>query len=204
MIAVLVEGATDVPFVRTLCAHAGVQTLEPFKGRDGKAAIDRDLAKWANAAKHSPYLIVRDLDQDAVCAPAWLSRHVPAGAGRWLAVRLAVRAVESWFLADAQTAAACLHVDISRIPPNPDALGDPKSALLELARKSTNATIRARVPAGPKDSRRVGPQYQQRLIEWSRSWRVEAAMQRSPSLRKAHVAIRRLGHEYARFLAGSG
>ncbi len=204
MIAVIVEGGTDVPYVRKLCAHAGVAIIEPLVIRGGKTSIDRDLSKWANAAKHSPYVILRDLDQDAACAPDWLSTNLPKGAGRWLVVRLAVRAVEAWFLADAQTAASCLHVDVSKLPDHPDAVEDPKATVVELARKSSNETIRRRVAPGPKDSRRVGSQYEQRLIEWSEGWRVEAAMRRSPSLRRAHAAIRRLGLAYDRFLEGAG
>jgi hypothetical protein len=204
VISVVVEGSTDVPYVKKLCVHAGVEFLEPFVVRRGKLGIDADLPKYANAAKSSPYLIVRDLDQDAACAPEWLAANAPKNGGRWLVLRLAVREVEAWFLADVETAAKCLRVNVSNVPVEPDALADPKATIVELARRSTKKSIREHVAPGPRDSRKVGPQYEQLLIEWADKWRVDVAIKRSPSLRHAHKAVQRVWRDYGKFVEGGG
>ncbi len=204
MISIVVEGSTDVPYVKKLCAHAGVEFFEPFIVRRGKPGIDADLPKYANAAKGSPYLIVRDLDQDAACAPEWLAANGPRNCGRWLVLRLAVREVEAWFLADAETAARCLRVNVSNVPTAPDALADPKATIVELARRSTKKSIREHVVPGTRDSRKVGPQYEQLLIEWADKWRVDVAMKRSRSLRHAHTAVQRVWRDYRTFVQGGG
>ncbi len=203
MISVVVEGTTDVPYVKKLCAGAGVECMEPFVVRRGKPGIDEDLPKYANAAKSSPYLIIRDLDQDAACAPEWLAANAPKTAGaRWLMLRLAVREVEAWFLADAEIAAKCLRVHISNVPLEPDSLPDPKRTLVELARRSTKKSIRDHVAPRPRDTRKVGPQYEQLLIEWADKWRVDVALKKSPSLRRAHKALERTWQDYSAFIAG--
>jgi hypothetical protein len=65
--------------VRRLCALAGIDILEPFIVRGGKVAIGRDLPKWANAAKHSPYVTVRDLERAERLSSASTSHGIAAG-----------------------------------------------------------------------------------------------------------------------------
>jgi hypothetical protein len=93
---VVVEGDTDEPFVRKLMVDAGLEVSMVY-GRRGKAAIDAGLMGFNNAAKGSPWVVFRDLDHDADCAPTFIQR-LKLQQSRWMVLRLAVREVESWAL----------------------------------------------------------------------------------------------------------
>jgi hypothetical protein len=90
------------------------------------------------------------------------------------------------------------------LPHDPDAITDAKSAVVEQARKATKRSIREQVAPGPKDKRRVGPGYEQLLIQWADKWRVDVALERSASLRKTRLALDRVWADYAKYLAGGG
>jgi hypothetical protein len=132
--------------------------------------------------------VVRDLDQDAACAGAWLEKERPATA-RYFLLRLAVRAVEAWFLADTETAARSLAVPRNRVPPRPDDEVDPKLSIVQLARRSTKPAIRNAIVPPPGWSRKVGPGYASWLLSASGDWDFAAAVARSPSLARAHRAL---------------
>lgn len=203
MISVVVEGDTDIPYVRKLCGHAGLDAYEPFIDRNGKSGIDATLPNWANAAKASPYLVLRDLDTDAGCAPEWIAEHAPKTVGKWFCLRIAVRAVEAWLLADATTLAKRLHIDETRVPRRPDDEADPKLTIVALARKSTKPAIRDGLVPRAGERRKVGPDYNGWLIDSGDTWSIERAMKRSPSLASAHRALVALRVAYQAFLEGA-
>ena len=57
-------------------------------------------------------------------------------AGPYFSLRLAVRAVEAWFLADVKAAAPALAVSERSLPAAPDEESDPKQTIVALARTS--------------------------------------------------------------------
>jgi len=79
---VIVEGPTDIPVVTALMRAAGWNDNQ-FKvmSANGKGAIDRGIKKYWEAARVLPYVIFRDLDQDAEGCPvtlrAQLVDHTP-------------------------------------------------------------------------------------------------------------------------------
>lgn len=106
-------------------------------------------------------------------------------------MRIAVRETEAWLLADRTRAAQWLGVPEARIPSDVEALPDPKQALIELARGSRLARIRADVV--PRGSARIGPGYVDQVREFCRElWRPETAARSSPSLLRClrHVRAR--------------
>ena len=126
MITVAVEGDTDVVFVSRLCEESGFAMRTPLVGRTGKGSLLEIIEGFARAGKGGPHLVVRDLDNDANCPGEWISRNAPKEAGPFFALRLAVRAVEAWFLADRDHAARSLRVAPNRIPNVPDNEPDPE------------------------------------------------------------------------------
>lgn len=192
MILVAVEGDTDVPFVIRLCASAGFDAVTPILSLGGKDELDKRIAGFAAAAGGFPHLVVRDLDVDAPCAAAWLSNHRPKRAGRYFCLRLAVRAIEAWFLADRDHAAAALRVPTSRLPLAPDDEKNPKQTLVNLARSSTKRAVRQAVVPASGASRIVGAGYSSWLLEAAEGWRVEHAAAASPSLGRAVIRLREL------------
>jgi hypothetical protein len=133
-------------------------------------------------------LIVRDLDQDATCAAELLAGKQPGG--HQGSVRIAVRAVEAWLLAD-PASAQWLGVAASALPREVEALEDPKQTLINLARRSRSAAIK--VDIVPTLSRSIGPGYVDQVRTFcATKWRPDVAAQRSDSLARLirHVRTR--------------
>ena len=126
IISAAVEGIVDEAVVRRLIAHAGGQTGDVY-GKNGKDELRQKIDGYNNAARHAPWVVLVDLDNDADCAPpirdAWLPVPAPH-----LCFRIAVREVEAWLMADAQTLARYLRVRRTRIPAEPENLARPKTS----------------------------------------------------------------------------
>jgi hypothetical protein len=190
-ISAAVEGIVDEAVVRRLIACAGGHP-GPIHGKNGKLALRQKINGYNNAARHTPWVVLVDLNSDADCAPRlrrdWLPTPDP-----WLCFRVAVREVEAWLMADAETLASYLRIPKSIIPPDPESLPDPKAAIVNLARQSRTRAIRADMVPRPGSRREVGSAYTSRLVEYaSEFWRPDVAAQRANSLRRAIHCLRRL------------
>jgi hypothetical protein len=157
----------------------------------GKTKLDPRLNGYNNAARYAPWVVIRDLDTEE-CAPVLVQRLLPAPA-EFMCFRVAVRAIESWLLADAANLAAYLRVRVGLVPGDPDALPNPKTALVTLANRSTARGIREDMVPRPGSGASIGPNYPARLIEFARDrWNPLAAAGTSPSLNRAIDRIREL------------
>ena len=176
-----VEGIVDEAILNRIFLGAGV-ALNRVYIAEGKANLLQRLSSYNHAARWQPWVVL--IDQDAPCAPAarerWLPEVEPA-----LCFRIAVRAVESWLLADPSTLAEFLRVPITQIPPQPEAVSDPKAAMVNLARRSRRSAIVQDMTPRPGSGRSVGPAYSSRLIEFaSQHWRPAVARENSDSLER--------------------
>ncbi len=180
----LVEGYIDRVIVRRVLEHVGLPCGNIY-GEQGKEYLLQRLPNYNQAAQFYPWLVVIDLDQDAQCAPEFVRRVLPKPA-KHMQLRVAVRAIEAWLLADAQHLAAFLGISKARFPANPDAEPDPKITLVNLARQSHRRKIREDIVPRPGSKAQVGPGYPGRLTEFvlgvKQAWRPEVAMRHSPSL----------------------
>lgn len=193
------EGDTDVPIVRKLAADAGFEIKAEIDCR-GKGPLMKRLSGYNAAAIGSPWFVLRDLDADAPCAAALVSA---LEASRWMCLRVAVREVEAWVLADAEGTARWLEIDVRRVPTSPDRLVDPTGEIVRLAALSRNAQVRKALVPRPGSGVRVGPRYEAALIAFGeRGWSLRRAVEHSDSLRRARAALRRMGSEWRRFLRG--
>lgn len=191
IITVAVEGPTDEAIAGKLIAHVGAQP-GPVYGKQGKPHLRQHVRGYNNAARHTPWLILVDLDREADCAPPLCQVWLPAPAP-WLCFRVVVRAVEAWLLADAETLSAFLGVAQSRIPGQPELLNDPKAAMVTLARASRRKAIREDMVPREGSGRPVGPAYSSRLIEFVAGyWRPDVAAARADSLARTIRCLRRL------------
>ena len=191
VLAAAVEGLIDEAVVRRLAKHVGME-VGPVHGKNGKGHLRQRIAGYNNAARISPWIVLVDLNRDAECAPplrdAWL--HQPATN---MCFRVAVREVESWLLADRGRLARFLRVPISRVPTTPEAIEDPKRALVELAARSRRRDIREDMVPRPGSGRTVGPAYASRLIEFvGTHWNPEVAAGSSDSLRRCLLRLREI------------
>lgn len=98
LVSIAVEGASDAAIMRRVCATAGIQVGAEFVAR-GKGNLDPRLGGYNNAARFSPWLVVRDLDHDADCAPTLVNQLLP-NCAPGMCFRVPVRSIEAWLLGD--------------------------------------------------------------------------------------------------------
>jgi hypothetical protein len=178
-----VEGPTDEVVLRRVVESRGA-ALGAAYGKNGKDSLRRQLHHYNQAANFSPWIVLVDLDQDAACAPSARAAWLTAPASH-MYFRIAVRAVESWLLADREALAAFLSISEAHIPTDPESLNNPKETLVNLARKSRRRAIRAEMTPRPGSGRPVGPPYTSRLIEYTQThWRSDVALNHADSLRR--------------------
>ncbi len=178
-ISAAVEGDPDEAVARKLAETVGLE-ISAVHGKKGKGYLDQKAAAFNAAARFGPWLILRDLDNDAPC-PGELVHRLLARPSRHMMLRIAVRSVESWVLADKDAFRRFMGIASARVPDRPDDLPNPKGTLVGLARTSRYSDM-APDPGAPNS---VGPAYNARLIEFIMlHWRPRVAARNSESLRR--------------------
>jgi hypothetical protein len=196
VVSAAVEGIVDEAVVRKLIVHAGARPGTIY-GKNGKAFLRKQINGYNNAARYSPWLVLVDLDRDAECAPPLRGEWIPDPA-QHLCFRVAVREIEAWLMADAETLALFLSVARSRLAGDPEQILEPKIEMVNLARHSRRREIREDMVPRERSGRQVGPAYASRLMEYVETrWRPEVAAQGAESLSRAIDCLRRLIQEPA-------
>ena len=190
----------DEVVLRSLIHHVGAQP-GGFYGKHGKQYLLKYMQAYVRAARLEPWVVMIDLDHDADCPiPVrrnWLLRggaheqNIPL-----LCFRIAIREVESWLLADRERIAEFLGVPPRWVTNEPEALDDPKGAIISLVARSRLKRLKSEMLPRPGSFRNVGPAYNSRLIQFVMNrrdgWRPEVAAHSSESLRRAIACLRRL------------
>ncbi|MGH8244991.1 MAG: hypothetical protein ACREUU_01005, partial [Gammaproteobacteria bacterium] len=128
-------------FVESSKSPAAVTKSGSHIARGGSGYLRKTIRGWNRAAQGVPFVVLTDLDQHE-CPAALLGAWLPEPRHANLVFRIAVREVEAWLLADVENLASFLKVRSSAIPRNPDAVLDPKGALIGAARRSRSAEVR--------------------------------------------------------------
>src|ERR1700690_163162 len=186
-----VEGLVDEVLVRRVCSFLGAKISQVY-GRQGKQHVLVRLAGYNHSARFRHWLILLDLDNDAECAPEAIAHWLPAPSPL-MCLRVAVREVESWLLADSERIARFLSISPAIVPADPDSLPDPKRTLVGLAARSRRRAIREDMVPVAGSGQAVGPAYTARLIEFiqngSSGWRPEVTAKNSQSLTRCVSSI---------------
>lgn len=158
--------------------------------RNGSGYLKSKVESWCQLAGQQVVLLLTDLDQidcPVALRNEWLgTRPVPDR----LLLRIAVREIESWVLAD-HDAMRKLIGDRGKLPPAPDELGDPKAFLLNMVRKYAPRDVKQDLLAERGAMASQGLGYNRRLVAWVKSdWSPDRAAARSPSLLRARQALR--------------
>ena len=158
--------------------------------RNGSGYLKSKVDSWRQLAGQQVVLLLTDLDQidcPVALRNEWLgTRPVPDR----LLLRIAVREIESWVLAD-HDAMRELVGDRGKLPPAPDELGDPKAFLLNMVRKYAPRDVKQDLLAERGAMASQGLGYNRRLVAWVKSdWSPDRAAARSPSLLRARQALR--------------
>ena len=101
-IDLVVEDAVQEYVARKVIAERGTGvTIDRVPGLHGAGYVDKNLGRFAKAAVHHPFLILRDLDS-AECAPGFAQELPPESAPAGLVFCIAIREVEAWLIADSE------------------------------------------------------------------------------------------------------
>jgi hypothetical protein len=186
-----VEGIVDDAALRRIFNYVNVVPHAVY-GRNGKQFLLSRMSGYNHSARFRKWVVLVDLDHAASCAPEILPSWLPLPAA-YMCLRVAVREIESWLLADKQRIAQYLAVRTNLIPDNTDLIVDPKAQIVTLATQSRRSDIRQDMVARTGSGQKVGPAYASRMIEFIQNgWRPEIAAENSDSLQRSIVAIRRL------------
>jgi hypothetical protein len=185
----LVEGTLDEVVVRKLLDTSALEPAAFYL--ESLPAFKTRLKAFNQAARHMSWFALCDLDDDD-CAPGRVRDFLPDPAAG-MCFRVAVRAVETWLLADRACIARYLGISGDLIDLDPERLPAPKSHLVSLARRSRSRAMREGLVPAVGDSRSVGAEYTLLMSEFVRErWSPERAAARSPSLRRALVRLQTL------------
>ncbi|PZR98548.1 MAG: hypothetical protein DLM69_08525 [Candidatus Chloroheliales bacterium] len=186
-----VEGPVDEAVLQRLILHSkGIPTM--VYGKKGKPHLLKSLAGYNAAAQRSPWIVLVDLDKDGTCVGPLLGSWLPTPAP-YMCFRVAVKAIESWLIADRETLATFLGVALSKVPQKPDLEPNPKDTVINLARISRKKNIREGMVPRPGSGRMVGPLYTSFMIEFTTNhWQPDVAAANSDSLHRALNCIQQL------------
>lgn len=186
-----VEGPLDEAVARRLIRDAGLVSGTVY-GHRGKQYLRDRITGYNNAARVSPWLVIVDLNHDHACAPALRAEWLP-GPAPDMTLRVAIREVEAWLLADRQRFARFLGVAQATLPRDPEAIDDPKQFVVNLARRSSRRDVREDLVPRESSGRTTGTLYVPRLIDFVEgSWRPGDAATIAPSLDRCLFRLREL------------
>jgi len=189
---VVVEGALEIPAARKMLMALSLPSEEvQIIDKHGKERFWADASKYNQAsATIGPILGITDLDQSP-CPGGLIQKHLKQGKHPKFILRIAVRELESWLLADTDALAKYFRISPDLFPPDPDEESDPKQTLVNLARRSRKTSLREDIVPEQGSRHSIGKGYQPRMVEFiEERWRPLKAQDKSESLRRAIKAIR--------------
>jgi len=160
-------------------------------GKRGKDHLRENIRRYNQAARHGDWVILVDLNNDAECPPPFINSWLPTRNPN-LQLRIAVRAIESWLLADRKEIARFLRVPMQKIPMQPENEPNPKQAFINIVRISKSKILREDIIPPPTSTASQGPGYTSRLTEFTMNyWKPGRAAHHSPSLKRSINSLSR-------------
>jgi hypothetical protein len=173
---------TQSLLVKILAVIPTEYATSTFYNRGGNGYLRKNINGFNRAARGIPFLIGTDLDTYD-CPPALIQDWLLGPKHHNLLLRVAVREVEAWLLADKENFARFLGIRPALIRDDVEAIPDPKRELLQLASRARRRDVREDICPPAHSTRRVGPNYNARLAVFvSQYWDPDVARQRARSL----------------------
>ena len=197
---VIVEGVTDEPVVTKLLHHIGIESYL-IQSLGGKSNILKRLSGYnRSAAGGSNWLVLVDLDNDADCAPGHLKHILFDTRSENLHLRVSVRSMESWLLADREGMRKFTGIRANRFPTDPEGELHPKRYFIDLIdRECKRQGLRKGLLPSRQGNRVVGPGYTHLMQRFAmKHWRPEIAALNSDSLARCIRALEELRRQSAR------
>ncbi|NIF89162.1 hypothetical protein [Burkholderia sp. Cy-637] len=170
-----------------LIAHSGIAVdVQQRIVAGGEAPFRQKIPAMNNVAKNvMPVLMVADADQ-APCVVTQRNSWLPPNVSQRLSMRLAVKEAEAWVLADHVGFSNFATVSKDLFPTQPEAVPDPKQALLALVKKSKRRELRDEMLPGKGATSPVGLGYNVHMTDFVKNyWNIGRAIDRAPSLARA-------------------
>ena len=182
MIPALVEGHLEERLLGVLWKQLGHASRRLTIRNAGGSPFWINARRYNEAGKHQLVVGLADLEQAPCATDALKQLEKPLSTG--FKLRLAVKMIESWVIADREAFASHLGLRIAHVPKQPDLLDHPKRTVVDLARQSRKKSVReALIPTGQG---LVGAEYTPFMAGFVESrWRSEEARKTSPSLERA-------------------
>lgn len=140
--------------------------------------------------RHYHVLMLTDLDRKP-CPPDLISDWLREEPRHGFLLRVAVRTIESWLLADGESFAKFLGISRVNISDLPDLLNEPKEELMRLVGRSRKRALRDDILPRQGSTAKVGRNYNEPLIRFVRDmWDPEEARNHSPSLTRCIERLR--------------
>jgi len=175
--------------MQRLLRQAGYAGNPPtFRITHGNSSIRKNLDKYKGASRIIPHIVLTDLDRCYPCPPAlfddWRVGVLPPS----MLLRIAVREVEAWLLADRKGIAAFLHAAPEKVPSLPESVDDPKQTLFSVIRKSRKRRLVEEMV--PQRGAHIGPLYNDRMCDFALNyWQIKTAAENAPSLARNLLRI---------------
>ncbi len=178
---VVTEDVLSETVLQRLLQNTGYSGAAPiFRIARGNAAIRKNLGKYKGASNTIPHIVLTDLDLYP-CPLALMNDWRVGALPQSMLLRIAVREVEAWLLADREGIASFLHTAVEKVPFEPELLDNPKHALFGIIRKSRKRRLVTDMV--PLPGAHIGPLYNDRMCDFALNhWKVEAAVENAPSL----------------------
>jgi len=162
--------------------------------KDGNGYLYSKMKNWREIATNQESIILILTDLDRLECPVTLLKEwgacknpLPAN----LLLRIAVREVESWVLADHEGVRKLIGPK-GALPPKPDNLPEPRQHFLDLVRKFAPRPIKQGLLPAKGVIASKGLEYNHILKEWIGSdWNPQRGAMRSSSLRRALAALKK-------------
>ena len=188
---IVVEGDWEVPVAMRILKELQVDYSDAqILNKRGRTHFWPNIARYNAAASHLGVVFaLADLEEDR-CAPLLLKRHLSKKPHANFVCRVAIRALESWLLADRNQFGEFLKAPFAKLPAKPDALVHPKKTVVELARRHSPEFLKRDLVPGEGTAGITGRYYHARMVEFVvKHWNPRDARSNSSSLDRAMRAL---------------
>lgn len=192
-VRLLVEGYLDEALLRKAIGHFTGLEVNNCYGKRGNPYIRKKIADFSKAAgPRFPLVCLVDLDRED-CVLRLIEQLLPGGAPPGFLLRVAVREMEAWLLADRDGMARFTGAPLDKIPPEPDACADPKREIVALVRQYGKPGLKKDIVPAAGSSAPVGPGYAPQIARFIHDvWNPDNALAHSRSFARAVQALRQI------------
>jgi len=159
------------------------EILNTYPG-NGFGYLKTNIKGFNQASKVNPHFMLTDLDNykcPVELIHDWMNFELHPD----FILRIAIREVESWVLADRENLSRFFNVSIINFPKDSDMVPDPKNTLIQLAKRSNKRAIKEDIVPINQNAK-IGPNYNGCLSDFVFNfWDIEKAILHSESLRRA-------------------